>query len=539
MTVERFQWADFVGESKPEGSRTGAGDEPTILRSMLHSLFEEAPVGLFALDNRSGRFLHVNREFERITGYSREELLETSFTRVVAPEDVERVREHRRRRMRRDPTLPKRYEMLLMTRSGDRRAVLFDANPIHFTDVISGAVRDITKEKVFKDPVLHMQRLDGLASLASGLADEFNNLLSAIAGYSELALSSALPKSKVGLMLGKIQKAAQQALHHVRNLTAFSHSGSNAMESVNLSSLVESLANVLPSALPAKQFSFNSTVPPANCNVRGDVSQLEQALLNVTLNAIDSLPPTGGTISVGLERTEIVQVELGGLPLGRYSRLVITDDGHGIATADLERVLQPFFTTRPSPRHTGLGLSTAFGIIRDHGGSLSIQSDPECGTSVTILLPLDGTPGELVPAKLEGHLEEVSPHPTVLVVDDQEFVNELFRDVLEEDGYEVHCYTAATKALAAVQTATISPDLIIVDLMMPQMDGRAFIRQVREDGLRVPIIVTSGFSGAEDGDQSLRDETSGFLRKPFRPSKLRQIVANTLRPAGRPAKETP
>ena len=539
MTAERFQWADFIGESVPGHMQDSGRNEAALLRSMLHGLFEVAPVGLFALDNRTGQFLHVNREFERITGYSREELLESSFTRVVAPEDVERVREFRRRRMRRDPTLPSRYEMLLITRGGDRRAVIFDANPIPFADVISGAIRDITNEKIHRNPVVHLQRLDGLASLASGLANEFNNLLSAITGYADLALSSVQPDSKTAQMLDKIQGASQQALHHVRDLMAFSRSGSNAMESVNLGALVASLAGVLSCTAPKKRFSVTSTVHPNCGSTRGDITQLEQALLNVALNAIDSLPPVGGTVALSLTRIEVTRVEPGGLPVGPYVKVVVVDDGHGILPEDLERVFQPFFTTRQGPEHTGMGLSTAYGIIRDHGGSLTIRSEPEIGTEAAVLLPLERAPEDLVPARLDDALESPSKSASILVIDDQEFVNELFRDVLEDSGYDVRCFTSAAEALAEMHGGTLTPDLVIVDLMMPGVDGRTFIREARSAGLLAPIIVTSGFSTSADGDQELRSETCAFLRKPFRPSALRQLVGSALLGASGAEEEGP
>lgn len=528
MAAERFQWSEFIGSPESGREPRSSHDEAAVLRRMLHSLFEEAPVGLFALDNDTGRFLRVNREFTRITGYSREELLQSSFTRVVAPEDLERVREHRRRRMRRDPTLPRQYEMLLITRGGDRRAVIFDANPIPFSDVISGAIRDITNEKIRRDPALHLQRMDGLASLASGLANEFNNLLSAISGYAELAVSSTSPETRVGRMLGKIQGASREALLHVRDLMAFSRSSSNAMESVDLDRLVLALSGVLPCTAPTKAFEVTLAISPGGNITRGDVSQLEQALLSITLNAIDALPAGGGKIDIAVSQVEVSVLEAGELPLGRYVQVSVIDNGHGIAGEDLARVCEPFFTTRSSSRHTGLGLSTTHGILRDHGGSLTIRSEEGGGTDVTIRLPLDKSPDALVPARLEGHVVRTAGQASLLVIDDQEYVNELFRDILEDVGYEVNCFTSATDALAALRAGSVRPDLVIVDLMMPEMDGRSFIRGARDGGLQAPILVSSGFSPAEEGDQGLRDETYGFLRKPFRPSELRQLVESAL-----------
>ncbi len=507
---DRFKWADFTGEDAPSAcSEPGCAGQTERLRKMLHRLFEASPVGLFSLDNVTGRFLRVNREFERITGYSRDDLLSLSFTRLVAPEDVERVSEYRRRRMRGDTTLPSRYEMLILTRHGDRKVVLFHATPLPFTDVISGAIIDITAEKVRVDPMLHVQRMDSLASLASGLAGEFNNLLASITGYAELALSR---------------------LGHVRNLLAFARSGTNALGSVEVRSVIENVLNVLP------RTAMRSTRPaisigPRLGSVRGDATQIEQALLNVLINAAEAQLPESRPVEVTAEVIGANELpDFSDFHGGEVVRIIVQDHGAGIPLEDQVRVFQPFFTTKESTRHPGLGLSTAYGILHDHGGTIELESTPGGGTCVTLCLPREKDPELLVPAPIDEQTEERVFDAVALIVDDEEFVGELLRDVLEDVGIEVHCETSAREALQGIQDKRYEPDLVIVDLRMPDLDGRSFIRMARSDGFQAPIIVTSGFSAPEEGDQALRELTQGFLCKPFAKAELLREVRRALHP---------
>ncbi len=520
-----IDWTDLVGTGQGAGTET----ETSRLRHGLQRLFEKAPVGLFILDNESGQFLHVNPEFARITGYSQKELTGMPFTRVVAPEDLERVREYRRRRMRNDLTLPVEYEMLLVHRCGDRRAVIYTANPIPTTNALSGAVRDVTDEKLRGDSAAHRQRMEGLASLAGGLAGEFNNLLATISGYADLGLTGLSPDSRAAHSLTRIQQASILALGHVRDLLSFAQSGSNAMELVDLPNLMEGVVRFAPKAVAGKSATIAWQSTPQRATTRGDHGQLEQAMVNILVNALEAVPASGGEITITLDQVSRGLGEDEELPAGDYLSVSFIDNGHGIAPEDQERVFQPFFSSRPGRRHTGLGLSTALGIIREHGGKLTLSSEIDRGTQVTVFLPKEAAPDHLLPAPIP---EPPVPVPNrsvnVLVVDDQEYVLELFGDILEELGHRPACYPSADRALADILSGAVQPEVIIVDLLMPGMDGRTFIRRARAAGIRHPIIVTSGFSGGEAGDLELRAQTCGFLRKPFSQKDLQQLLHQAL-----------
>jgi len=521
-----FEWWEFFGPAKAVSSdETQSRLRLERSQAMTVGLFEACPIGLFSLDNDSGRFLAANRAFSRISGYSADELRELPFTHVVAPEDVARVSDYRARRMKGDPTLPESYEMLIKAKSGEHKVVLFHANVLKFSDAIFGAIQDITHEKLLMEPLLHAQRMDGLALLAGGLANEFNNLMAAVSGYAELAMSEiGKDQPRLSRTMVKIQDAVDEAIRHVRALLSFARRGTNALASVDLEELVAGVVAVVPSL--ARRMTCNIRVEGFDTlgTVRGDGSQLEQALLNIVVNAVEALEEPQGTVSIRGHHFQAGEGNEEGLLPGRYAAIEVTDDGRGIPAVNLGRVPQPFFTTKEPERHPGLGLSTAYGIVRDHGGSLTLSSRLGEGTTVRMALPLDLDPAQLVPAPLDSAQTDPAREESILVVDDQEYVAELFCDILEQHGFEACYETAARVALEKLDAGDISPTLLVVDLMMPDMDGRTFVRRVRARDAHIPVIVTSGFSHPDERDAELVGATDGFLRKPFKHTELLDLI---------------
>ena len=524
----QFEWDDFVG------TRPGARPDPhgaaplSRLRAIGLRLFYECPIGLLTLDHRTGLFRAVNREFTRITGYTQEESLKLSYRDVLAPEDQARVADFRRRRLQGDPTLPQRYEILVLTRSGERKVVVFTVGIVPFSDVLLAAIQDVTAERLTAEPLLHAQKIDSLAVLAGGMANEFNNLLATISGYAELALTRSSDRPDVAKSLGKIVGAVAEAVKHVESLLSFARSGSNALESLDPGKLVHSILSVLPSAA-GRQLSLITQGLDNLGQVRGDSSQLEQALFNVLLNAAEALEPESGTIRVHASLEEITSANDLELMPAQYVRIDVTDDGCGIPAESRARVFHPYFTTKAVPTHSGLGLSTAHGIVREHGGAIILRSELNQGTSVSVLLPSTLEPSRLVPAPLDSNPAPVPRAKTILIVDDLPHVAELFRDILENQGYTATCETSAIAALQKVTSEEIKPDLAIVDLMMPDLPGRELVRALRRSDGKLPILITSGYSGAEVGDHELKAMTSGFLRKPFSQDELLGLVGRALR----------
>ena len=526
---EGFLWRDLTGsvddDHQDVDSIRGA---LRIARAVLEELIDNLPVGIFCLDDRTNQFLLANREFESITQYSRKELAQLNYSEVLAPEDRERVAEMRRRRLSGDPSLPSKYEMLIITRHGDRRVVVFHSDVVPFKDIVLGVARDVTNEKLMVDPLLHTQRADSLASLAGGLASEFNNLLSVISGYAQLAITRSQQRPGLLEPLELIQEAVKQAVSQVNSLLSFARRGNNAMESVNIGTTLSELLSALPSMAPGGYTIRTENIGGAR-QVRGDASTMEQAFLNLLVNAVESLPNAVGNILVRCNIITIHPGESSELPPGRYSVISIADDGSGIALENQPRLFQPFFTTKNSQHHPGLGLSTSYGIIRNHGGTIQVTSTRGQGTTMKVLLPAERDPSQLVPAPIEpDSLPGAQSKPHILVVDDQEIVAELVADVLEASGFSAQFETSARNALQKIREGEITPDLIIVDIMMPDMDGRTLIRLLQKDIPQVPIVATSGYMAPQEGDNEISDLIRGFLKKPFRNDELVRLINDVL-----------
>lgn len=521
--TESYYWSQFA----PPQTAAATTDGPDISHSLLWQLFRNCPLGLLVVDNATGNLVAVNREFCRITRYEEDDLIGIPYTRLIAPEDSERVADYHERRKRNDPTLPTSYEMLIQNRYGDRRVVVFHAQILPFSDVIFASIRDITQEKLLVDPLLYTQRIDSIASLAGGMGHEFNNLLAGISGYAQLAASRAEKMPEVVHALQSIQAAVESGTRHVQALLAFARKGTHAIQSVDIASLLEGLLTLLP-RLATVEIKTGIDKPQQPFRTRGDGAQLEQAFLSILQNAVESLPPDGGTVAVSIDSARIESMH--NLTGGDYARVIIRDSGLGIPVENIPRVFQPFFSTKQQGKHPGLGLSTSYGTVKDHGGAISVDSTPGLGTTVSVFLPLERHPSLLVPARVPRAGGESLETPLILIIDDQEFVGELMKDILETAGYVARYETSGRSALEKLLAGQLKPALVIVDLLMPDIDGRKVIRRITQRDSPPPVVATSGYATPELGDSQLSQMTRGFLRKPFRNEELLELVARILGP---------
>jgi len=257
--------------------------------------------------------------------------------------------------------------------------------------------------------------------------------------------------------------------------------------------------------------------------MRGDSLRLEEAFLNVLLNAAEACQDASGLIRIRASLASSLPDASEPRSNGDFVRIDIEDNGHGIPPENLPRIFEPFFTTKTEGKHTGLGLTAAFGIIRDHGGAIVVDSRSGRGTVVSVFLPLGNEPSSLVPATIEGR-----PPRRILVVDDQEFVGEMLRDVLEANGFAAIYESSSKRALQNWRLSKNKADLILVDLKMPEMDGRQFIREIRKLGGSVPIVALSGYSEAHQDDAELMNMTNWYIKKPFTNDELIETVENLL-----------
>jgi signal transduction histidine kinase/CheY-like chemotaxis protein len=365
------------------------------------------------------------------------------------------------------------------------------------------------------------QKLESIGLLAGGVAHDFNNLLVGILGYADLLAAEAPPGSTAHEAGTTISQAARRASELTRQLLALARLGQHREERVDVHALVEEAAKLLGRTLD-KSIRLDPSLEAPRHAVRGDPGQLQQVILNLAVNARDAMP-RGGTL-----RLETAQEDVGdasavpGLAPGRYLALAISDTGVGIAPENLDRIFDPFFTTKPVGKGSGLGLATAFGIVKGHGGAIRVASEVGLGSRFVVYLPVLAEDA----ARPEPRSEE-APRGSgvVLVVDDEELVRRTAGRVLASLGYEPVLVASGAEALQWLSSRPAPPAAVLLDLAMPGMDGRATFRELRARQAGLRVVVCSGFSQAGGAQELLEEGAVAFVQKPYRTSELAQAIA--------------
>ncbi len=375
--------------------------------------------------------------------------------------------------------------------------------------------RDVSQRKNMEEQLRQARKMETLGSLAGGIAHDFNNLLSPIIGYSELGLSRLPPGDPQAISMAQILKAASRAADLTRQILAFSRKQMLEVRIIDLNEVIGEYEDMLRRLL-GETITINIMLNPQASLVRADRSQIEQVLLNMAINARDAMLEGG---SLTIETAEVyldqryaerhVEVES-----GDYVMLSISDTGVGIEEAIRDRIFEPFFTTKERGKGTGLGLATSFGIIKQHHGHLWVYSEPGHGTTFKIYLPQaeDGV-GVAADRSVETRLAPASGEH-VLVVEDDEMVRELVCETLIAHGFQVSEADQPEVALGLI--GRIPPvDLLLTDVIMPQMNGRELHRQLTSRIPGLKVLYMSGYTENVIADQGMLYAGVDFLQKPF------------------------
>src|SRR5438034_1467237 len=351
----------------------------------------------------------------------------------------------------------------------------------------------------------------------------FNNVLTAVLGSTELLLLDTPPGAAKREELEIIREAATHAQDLIRQLLAFSSRQALKPVVLDVNHLVKNVGKMLR-RLIGENIELTTEPAPDVDSVCADPGQLEQVLVNLVVNARDAMPQ-GGRLTIA---TSNLAVAAGAVPVppGRYVVLRVTDTGAGMDAATLERAFEPFFTTKPRGKGTGLGLATVYGIVRQSGGHVDVESTPGAGTTFRIYLPR-------VTEEAEAGVERPVAAPargaeTVLVVEDDERVRVLARKVLEQAGYTVLVAAGGKEALAAAEGHDGPIDLLMTDVVMPEMSGRTLTRRLAQRHPGLKVLYMSGYSDEDIAQHGVFEAGIPFLKKPFTPSLLTQKLRDAL-----------
>ncbi|HUG40684.1 MAG TPA: PAS domain S-box protein [Longimicrobiales bacterium] len=397
--------------------------------------------------------------------------------------------------------------------------------------------RDVTDRVQLEQQLLHAQKMEAIGSLAGGIAHDFNNILTGIQGHTQLSLEELPADHRVRPNLDEIARAADRAAQLTRQLLAFSRRQMMQPRVVDPNQTVRELRRMLTRLIGEDVVLSTELAEDPGC-VLVDPGQIEQVILNLAVNARDAMPGGGElrirTAPVELEARDLADAE--GLEPGPYVELDVSDTGGGMAPEVLERVFEPFFTTKELGKGTGLGLSTVYGIVKQSGGHIRVESLPNAGTTFRVFFPrVEGQPDREESRAAGGGARRGE---TVLLVEDDSTVRGLASRILSGRGYRVIEARNGAEAWSTFRADPAAIDLVLSDVVMPEMGGRELLERVMAERPGIPVILMSGYTDDIILRHGARDAGVAFLEKPFTPAALAEQVREALeRTDARPDRE--
>jgi signal transduction histidine kinase/CheY-like chemotaxis protein len=373
----------------------------------------------------------------------------------------------------------------------------------------------------------HAQRMESLGLLAGGIAHDFNNLLVGVLGYADLALNELGPTSPARPLIEEARKSGERAADLCNQMLAYSGRGKFLVENIDLNDIVEDIRQLLEMVISKKvalQHKCSSGIP----SISADETQIRQVIMNLVINASEAIGDESGVIAIatGAMECDRAYLDLAYVPAadakeGNYIYVEVSDTGCGLDAAALDRIFDPFFTTKMTGR--GLGLAAVLGIIRSHGGAIKVYSEPGAGTTIKVLFPAIDEPAPNRPTRTGSH-EKWRGDGTILLVDDDETVLKIARIMLEEAGFRVRTAANGLEGLEVFAAHTEEITCVVLDLMMPQMDGSEAFREMRRLRPNVRVVLSSGYSDYDVTARFAGQGLAGFLKKPYRSSQLLEVV---------------
>ena len=478
-----------------------------------------------------GKLLFVNDACCRTFGKSRKELLSRHWSPDVHPDDLPLIEEKLALMSPDNPVVI--IENRVGTGSGELRWMQFvnrgifdSAGGLVETQVVS---RDITKRKEALDAQYHAQKLDALGCLAGGIAHDLNNLLVPIIGLSDLAISKLEAEGHpLQNAIREIQSAGNSAAKLVTQVLSFSRRQRLEKHPEDVNQIIIELQPILTSMFRSDIALSLDLASDLKC-IHADRGHIEQVLINLVINSCDSIAGRGTvkirTANVAGSAPGAQQTLLPGS--GDQIMIEVADTGCGIPEETIGKIFDPYFTTKDTGKGTGLGLSTVLGIVKQHGGDIRVTSHSGTGTSFTMTFPAID-PGKKAPVTKTVDDKRLIGTETIMVVDDEEQVRKTISALLIDAGYAVITANDGAMALELFQKSGQSIDLVLTDMAMPGMNGRALIKAVAELDASVPAILLSGYSQALFSEDDPEDELVLFIQKPFKPEELLFCVRSAL-----------
>jgi PAS domain S-box-containing protein len=492
-------------------------------------IFEFSPEAIVLLD-REGNLIDVNGRLYEWLGYSPEEaigknLLDLPFFPKESKEKVKEMFFHKMG----DETSS--YEISFVTKSGEKRTGWVVHTPVRSEegkmvyDLVM--ISDTTETKRLEAQLQQAQKMEAVGTLAGGIAHDFNNILAAIIGYTELAMIDVPEESHSKQNLKEVLKASHRARDLVKQILTFTRQSKQERRPVLISPIVKEALKLLRSSLPTTiEIHQNIEVPSGWEIVEADPTQIHQVLMNLCTNAHHAMQENGGVLEVSLTAVDLdysFTAQDPDMDPGQYLKLTVRDTGHGMPPDVLGRVFDPYFTTKEKDKGTGLGLAVVHGIVKDYGGTITVDTELGKGTTFSVYLPK--IEGEVITKPEPGPGGIPTGHERILFVDDEQALVEMGEQMLDHLGYEVTTRTSSIEALELFRTKADQFDLVITDMTMPNMTGDQLAMKIMKIRPDLPIILCTGFSERITPEKAKNMGIKAFSMKPL----VMRDLADTVR----------
>ncbi len=488
-------------------------------------LVENATDAIFIAQDEKIKF--ANNQTLKMLGYSLGELKTNSFLEFVHPDDRSLVIDRYTRRLKGDKRLPTSYSIKLVNKDGSELTVQISAVMVEWEGKPASLTfaRDITEQKRLEISLQQAQKMQAIGTLAGGIAHDFNNILSGIFGYTQLAAMSITDADKVKKNIDSINEGAQRAAKLVQQILTFSRQKEFKKDNLYLYVVVKEVVKLLRSSIPAtieiKEEIYSKAM------IFADPTRIHQMIMNLGTNAYHSMSESGGILTLKLEEVNITdpaKALKSNISLGNYLKLEVSDTGKGMDDETLEKIFDPYFTTKEIGKGTGLGLALVHAIVQEHKGFIRVNSTFGKGTQFLIYLPAKGKKHKEKIVKKQSETTVATKTARLMMVDDEKDILLTTSKILKASGFDVTSYEDGLKALNAFKKSPFNFDLIITDMAMPKMAGDELAKSILDIRHDVPVILCTGFSDKLKNESFKKIGIKRLLQKPVISKQLLSII---------------
>ncbi|MCF8045447.1 MAG: transporter substrate-binding domain-containing protein [Desulfarculaceae bacterium] len=499
-------------------------EQALVASEIRHRTLIDTIVDLIWLKDENGAYLSCNPTFESFFGAKESEIKGKTDYDFVDKELADFFRRHDKKAMEAGrPSINE--ESLTFAEDGYQGVFETIKTPVHDTGGsligILGVARDITGRKNAEQEKIELERklsqtrkMETIGTLAGGIAHDFNNILTSIMGYTQLCMSEVEENTAMHEDLSQILKAGNRASDLVRQILAVSRKDEQEIVPIQLTPLIKEALKMMRSTLPSS-ITLKESIPEISPVVKADATKLHQVIVNLATNAMHAMTDSTGTLEIMVDTVtfdEHIRTRYPDMTPGKFVRISVSDTGCGIRKDHLDRIFEPYFTTREKEEGTGLGLSVVHGIVKSHGGHITVYSEPERGTAFHVYLPETRESSGEKTEKKQGPLPKGVEH--ILLIDDEEQIVDIHRRLLENQGYTVTVQTKSLNALELFRTSPEKFDIVVTDMTMPEMTGDKIAREIKQIRPAIPVLLCTGYNERING-QEQNPDFDEFLMKPI------------------------